>query len=342
MGSSEYDLIIVGGGLGGAALGKAMAEHGRHVLVLEREKRFKDRVRGEIMTPWGVAEARELGLYEPIRAACGTDVRFVDMGFGPRDLIATTPQRLPALAFYHPEMQETVLAAAAASGAEVRRGASVSGIEPGPEPSVLLEQDGWRDDASARLIVAADGRGSGARKWAGFAVQAKPKPFLFAGLLLEEMSMPNDAAFLFFNPDVALLTGITPTGKGRFRVYVGYESRTDNRLQGDENVCRFIEESKRAAPVATFYFGARPSGPLASFPCGDFWVDHPYKHGIALIGDAAGTSDQLLGRGCRSLCEMRRSCGTSYSQMQIGELPLGPMPKSTIATMQSSTRLPAG
>lgn len=53
MGRSEYDLIIVGGGLGGAALARAIAEQGRHVLVLEREKRFKDRVRGEFMTPWG-------------------------------------------------------------------------------------------------------------------------------------------------------------------------------------------------------------------------------------------------------------------------------------------------
>ena len=32
-----YDIITVGGGLGGAALAKAMAEHGARVLVLERE-----------------------------------------------------------------------------------------------------------------------------------------------------------------------------------------------------------------------------------------------------------------------------------------------------------------
>jgi flavin-dependent dehydrogenase len=57
----EYDIIVVGGGLGGASLAKAMAEHDARVLVLERERRFKDRVRGEGMWPWGTAELKELG-----------------------------------------------------------------------------------------------------------------------------------------------------------------------------------------------------------------------------------------------------------------------------------------
>ena len=57
-----YDIITVGGGLGGSALAKAMAAHGAKVLVLEREKQFKDRIRGEFMAPWGVAEARSWAL----------------------------------------------------------------------------------------------------------------------------------------------------------------------------------------------------------------------------------------------------------------------------------------
>jgi flavin-dependent dehydrogenase len=42
----QYDIITVGGGLGGATLAKAMVENGARVLVLERERQFKDRVRG--------------------------------------------------------------------------------------------------------------------------------------------------------------------------------------------------------------------------------------------------------------------------------------------------------
>jgi cation diffusion facilitator CzcD-associated flavoprotein CzcO len=41
MASNGYDVITVGGGLGGAALAKAMSEHGARVLVLEREKQLQ-------------------------------------------------------------------------------------------------------------------------------------------------------------------------------------------------------------------------------------------------------------------------------------------------------------
>jgi menaquinone-9 beta-reductase len=44
---SDYDLIVVGGGLGGAAFAKAMVGRGARVLVVEHERQFRDRIRGE-------------------------------------------------------------------------------------------------------------------------------------------------------------------------------------------------------------------------------------------------------------------------------------------------------
>ena len=60
----KFDVITVGGGVGGAALAWALAREGIRVLVLERESEFRDRVRGEGILPWGVNEARDLGIYE--------------------------------------------------------------------------------------------------------------------------------------------------------------------------------------------------------------------------------------------------------------------------------------
>jgi flavin-dependent dehydrogenase len=48
-----YDIIAVGGGLGGAAVANVMARAGARVLVVERETHFRDRIRGEFMEPWG-------------------------------------------------------------------------------------------------------------------------------------------------------------------------------------------------------------------------------------------------------------------------------------------------
>src|SRR5262245_46615762 len=129
MTGGTYDIITVGGGLGGATLAKAIAEQGARVLVLERKRQFKDRVRGEFMAPWGVAEAQELGIDQFLRGACRPDLPYMQLQFGAvrgkrRDLRATTPQGVAALSVYHPVMQEIVLQAVADAGAAVRRGAS--------------------------------------------------------------------------------------------------------------------------------------------------------------------------------------------------------------------------
>ena len=121
MSRTGYDIVTVGGGLGGAAVAVAMAKAGARVLVVERETRFQDRVRGEFMEPWGVAETRRLGIYDAIRSAAN-DSPFWQIYIGAmkldrRDCVATTPHSLPNLAIYHPALQELVLAEAAKAGA---------------------------------------------------------------------------------------------------------------------------------------------------------------------------------------------------------------------------------
>ena len=118
MNASSFDIITVGGGLAASTFAKSMSERGVKVLVLEREERFKDRVRGEFIVTWGVAEAKELGILDLLRQSCAIEVPWIDLGFGPRDLRTTTPQQLPGLSFSHPEMQETLLSAAENAGVE--------------------------------------------------------------------------------------------------------------------------------------------------------------------------------------------------------------------------------
>lgn len=57
----EADVVVVGGGIAGAALAAALAGDGTSVVVLEASEEYRDRVRGESMMPWGVSEARRAG-----------------------------------------------------------------------------------------------------------------------------------------------------------------------------------------------------------------------------------------------------------------------------------------
>jgi 2-polyprenyl-6-methoxyphenol hydroxylase-like FAD-dependent oxidoreductase len=299
---AKYDIVTVGGGLGGAALAKATAERGRSVLVIERETAFKDRVRGEGMTPWGVAEARDLGVYD-LLAGCGQEVPWWDNYVGPmqvvhRELKATTPQGMPTLTFHHPTMQETMLAAAVAAGAEARRGAKALAIMPGKEPQVrLTNPDGSEETVSARLVVAADGRHSPARRWAGFDEHRDKDRLYLSGLLMDRFRAPEEAVFLVNNFGNGCASIIFPQGKGRTRVYFNQPVDGGRRLSGDGDVRAFIDGCVETGVPAEYFDGAMPAGPLATFEGADSWVDHPYGEGVALIGDAASSTDPSWGQG---------------------------------------------
>src|SRR5262249_34014263 len=111
MAGGTYDIITVGGGLGGSTLATVMAARGARVLALERERRLRVRGRGEVMVAWGGAEARELGVFRLLLESCGRELRWFALSVGPepgppRDLLAPTPQQAPSLALSHPVMQE--------------------------------------------------------------------------------------------------------------------------------------------------------------------------------------------------------------------------------------------
>src|SRR5438045_7388805 len=110
----SVDVVVVGGGLAGSALATVLARAGRSVLVLERETKFKDRVRGENMLAWGVAAARRLGIYDDLIAAGAHPANtWMTYAMGqpspPRDLRATTPGGDTMLNMFHPDLQDVVI-----------------------------------------------------------------------------------------------------------------------------------------------------------------------------------------------------------------------------------------
>jgi 2-polyprenyl-6-methoxyphenol hydroxylase-like FAD-dependent oxidoreductase len=298
-----YDAIIVGGGLAGSALADQLARSNHSVLILERETRFKDRVRGENMLPWGVAAARRLGIHDDLVAAGGHPApvwRTYVMGHAdpPRDFRSTTPGGDSMLNMFHPDLQETLLARAIASGTEVKRGATVLGVDaaPGKSPSVTFEHNGVTRTLTARIVVGADGRASQMRTWAGFEVQRNPDLLTIAGTLLEGTNVPDDSAHLCMGPGIA--TFWAPLGGQRSRTYFVYPGVAGRRgLTGKNKVAEFLQAVQSVGIPEAWLAGADSVGPLAEFDGADKWVVSPAKNGVALIGDAAASSDPSWGSG---------------------------------------------
>ena len=304
--STTYDVAIAGGGLGGAALAKSMAEHGARVLVIEHERQFKDRVRGEAMFPWGYAEVQALGAADCFARAGRHHLNWLDTYVASdlvehREVVPSTKHQLPLLACYHPAMQESLLIAAAKAGATVRRGAAVRQVRPsarpGASPEMVIEEDGRAEMVCARLVVGAEGRTSVVRTSARFKVERDPEDMMIAGVLLENVPASDAILQGIYNFALGQLAIVIPQGGGRVRMYLCYHDQTQARFQGLGDVARFFDGCKKTGAKAEIFEGVKQVGPLATFSCAHSWVNHPYRDGVALVGDSATSSDPTWGQG---------------------------------------------
>lgn len=299
---TTWDVITVGGGLAGAALGTVLARAGVRVLILEREERFRDRVRGEGLLPWGVGEARDLGLEQPL-LSCGRPLgRWDSHAWSrrpPRDLVATTPRQTPCVTFYHPQMQETMLETAARAGATVWRGVAVRDLDPGTPVKVRIERNTREECLTARLVAGADGRTSVVRRWLGTTPWRGETRLKTAGVLLDGVTAPDDSVHVFRNATQGHGVLMFPLGTGRVRTYYIHRVREedDGALSGHRQLPALLEACHTLGVPEEWLAHAVPAGPLAEFDGADTWVRHPYRDGVALIGDAASSNDPAWGNG---------------------------------------------
>lgn len=298
-----YDLIVVGGGITGATLAFRVASWGLRVLVVERETKFHDRIRGEALQPWGVAEARKLGIADALQGTVNKLLHFEQILDGEhafrRDLTATTTVAEPMWGFFHPDAQEILLAYAAAWGAEVRRGATLQSILPGRRPRVTIETDGQEREFEARLVALCGGRNPATRAELGFQVRRDAMPLLLSGVRVSALSLHVDRSVAYVANDTrnGTVAALFPQPGEYARAYFGYYPDHCPRVQGNNDFPRFRELFARTAGKSLPFADVKAAGPLASFECADTWVDHPYRDGVALVGDAAASSDPCWGQG---------------------------------------------
>ena len=236
-GVTTPDVVIVGGGIGGGALAKNLAEAGVAVLVLERTLEYADVVRGEWIAPWGIPETKAVGVYPIYLANGGHHVtRHVsyDEDIPPRvaekaafDLTTLMPDNPGPLCIGHPSMCNLLNEAATAAGATVLRGVSNTRVTPGSPPTVTFDHKAGPRRCGPRLVVGADGRHGKTAEQIGAKLQQDEPHHRFSGMLIDNVpEWREDTQFISTEGDVNVLA--FPQGGGRIRLYIGFALGTED------------------------------------------------------------------------------------------------------------------
>jgi 2-polyprenyl-6-methoxyphenol hydroxylase-like FAD-dependent oxidoreductase len=301
---AEPDFVIVGGGIAGGALATVMTRAGAKVLVLERQPRYQDHVRGEILWPWGVQIAQRLGIEQVLLDAGALVVRWLDtydegtLGPDRTDAGAVFSAIDGSLNLSHPAACAALADAAVLAGADVRMGVRQVEVAPGERPLVRwTANNGEEQKTHAKVVIGADGRRSSVRSQTAIPFEVDPPAHFIAGMLAEGIEGLDQGVNLIAR-EADLIFYSFPQAAGRARLYFCFPSGERSRFAGYDGAQRFLLASRLACLHGLAgWKEAQPAGPCATFPAEDSRAPFPVAKGIVLIGDAAGYENPLEGQG---------------------------------------------
>ncbi|RGA00959.1 NAD(P)/FAD-dependent oxidoreductase [Microbispora triticiradicis] len=170
----SFDVAVVGARAGGAATAMLLARQGLRVLLADRDRYGADTLSTHALMRGGVLLLSRWGLLDRIVAAGTPPVRQTRFHYGDETATVSIRPRLGVEALYAPRrslLDALLVDAAAAAGAEVRFGVTVTGLlreDSGRVAGVTgHDRRGTRVSVRARLTVGADGRRSTVARAAG-------------------------------------------------------------------------------------------------------------------------------------------------------------------------------
>jgi flavin-dependent dehydrogenase len=161
----SYDVIVVGGGPGGSATATRLAQHGRRVLLLERDPFPRFHI-GESQLPWSDEIFRTLGVEQAIAGAGFVDkwgATFITSDGGVEQYadfsVAPQTPRPQTYQVSRDDFDQVLLTHARATGADVRQPAQAVDVTFAADGVTVQYKHGDQShEARAAAIVDASGR----------------------------------------------------------------------------------------------------------------------------------------------------------------------------------------
>ncbi|MBN1965938.1 MAG: NAD(P)/FAD-dependent oxidoreductase [Anaerolineae bacterium] len=286
----EYDLLVIGGGPGGATAALIGARQGLDVLLVEK--------RQEIGTPVRCAEALSHTWLEPYipvdeRWICAEIDAFRVVG--PSGNSVRVPPTDPTVIVERKIFDRELVNEAIRAGATVRAMTRVTGVtmEDGSVRGARLVSLGQEIEVRAKITIAADGPESQIGRWVGIKTTPRAKEYytavqyLLAGI---ELADPRECQYHLGN---SLAPGgyawVFPKGPDKANVGLVVTSTYEKHGRSAQAYLdAFVERVYPGASVLGLVIGGIPVGGTLKQIVGD---------GIMLVGDAAHQAEPITGGG---------------------------------------------
>jgi salicylate hydroxylase len=303
MSLSDLKILVIGAGIGGLTVARALALRGADVTVLEQAPEISEVGAGIQVSPNGFVVLRALGL-DPMlsnRAVEAEAVSLRDYGGAPVVRIELSQLDMRGYYFLHRADLIDILAdGARAAGAKLRLLQKVVSVTPGDRPRVDLANGA---SLGADLVIGADGLKSKVRD----ALNGSAAPF-FTRQVAWRAVVPEDGAFapceaqVFMGPHRHLVT--YPLRGGRQRNIVAVQERAAWAAESWSQ-----EDDPMALRAAFGDFCPQAQDMLSRIDKVHLWglFRHPVAEtwhggGVALMGDAAHPTLPFMAQGaCMAL-----------------------------------------
>lgn len=315
------DVAIIGAGIAGSGLAKALADRGRKVLLIDRKAFPRHKVCGEFLSPESIGILSDLGFAPAIRTLGPAEIRATRIhAFG------SAPLRIPlpgvAWGLSRHALDEALHREARLAGAEIATGTTVVSMRREADGYALnIVRGGRTHVVRARAVVGAWGGGGRVPDMTGEERKNKHpgSPYLGVKMHFAGVEVADEVELYFFEGGYL---GLSPAGNGIANAAAMLDRRAIRNAPTAVHEWLALARSRSPA-LDRRLTGARPvPGTQAAVAPVRLYAKPVPWDGIPLIGDACATIPPLCGDGMSMALRAAQLCATSAERYLCGALSL--------------------
>lgn len=314
-----HDMIVIGAGLAGSSFASVLAGLGWNVLLAERQRLPHHKVCGEFLSPEVQASLWAMDLYETVAALTPSHMHHARL-ISP--LGAELRVGLPGAAWgvSRYALDQTLAAAAAQRGAEVRTGVTVTGVTATASGyDVVLRNAEGETTVQSRAVVVACGRHAVTALRPQRPAHSRPT-FVGVKCHYEGVTMPSQVDLYLFDGGYA---GLSPIENGHYNLCLLASSAAFK--QAGSSIRGMLDAAARLNPaLARQLAGSRPlvETEVAVAPVDTGILGVPWDSGMPRLGDAAVMIPPLCGDGMAMALRAAEICAPLAHAFLQGRLSL--------------------